>query len=101
MNLRRVVFQAIADPTRRAILLLVAKQSLTDLPFQTFTATYRMRVTPAKSNRKFLEFEWLTDNTSKLNICTIYETLAQRNQVLQLPFAQGINIAHNRFYKTL
>jgi DNA-binding transcriptional ArsR family regulator len=29
MNLRRDVFQAIADPTRRAILLLVAAQALT------------------------------------------------------------------------
>ncbi len=29
MNLRRDVFQAIADPTRRAILLLLASQSLT------------------------------------------------------------------------
>jgi|SRR5208283_1378277 len=29
MKLRRDVFQAIADPTRRAILLLVASQSLT------------------------------------------------------------------------
>src|SRR5690606_40298546 len=29
MNLRRGVFQAIADPTRRAILLLVATQSMT------------------------------------------------------------------------
>ena len=29
MNLRRDVFQAIADPTRRTILLLVASQSMT------------------------------------------------------------------------
>ena len=29
MNLRRDVFQALADPTRRAILLLVASQSMT------------------------------------------------------------------------
>ena len=29
MNLRRDVFQAIADPTRRAILLLIASQSMT------------------------------------------------------------------------
>lgn len=29
MNLRRDVFQAIADPTRRAILLLLATQSMT------------------------------------------------------------------------
>ena len=30
MNLRRDVFQAIADPTRRAILLLVGSQTMTD-----------------------------------------------------------------------
>lgn len=29
MNLRRDVFQAISDPTRRAILLLIASQSMT------------------------------------------------------------------------
>lgn len=29
MNLRRDVFQAIADPTRRAIILLLASQSMT------------------------------------------------------------------------
>lgn len=29
MNLRRDVFQAIADPTRRAILMLVASQTMT------------------------------------------------------------------------
>jgi DNA-binding transcriptional ArsR family regulator len=29
MNLRRDVFQAIADPTRRSILLIVASQSMT------------------------------------------------------------------------
>lgn len=29
MNLRRDVFQAIADPTRRAIIMLVASQSMT------------------------------------------------------------------------
>ena len=29
MNLRRDVFQAIADPTRRAVLLLVASQAMT------------------------------------------------------------------------
>jgi hypothetical protein len=42
------------------------------------------------------EFEQLTDGTSKLNIHTIYESVAQRDQVLKLPFAQGLNMAHNR-----
>ena len=42
------------------------------------------------------EFEKLTDDTSKLNMHVIYESVAQRDQVLKLPFAQGINMAHNR-----
>jgi len=43
-----------------------------------------------------LEFEKLTDETSKLKMHIIYESVAQRDQLLQLPFAQGINWAHNR-----
>ncbi len=43
-----------------------------------------------------LEFEKLTDDTSKLNIHAIYESAALRDQMLQLPFAQGINMAHDR-----
>jgi hypothetical protein len=31
----------------------------------------------------------------------IYESVAQRDQVLQLPFAQGINYAHNRLQDIL
>jgi hypothetical protein len=31
----------------------------------------------------------------------IYETGAQRDQVLKLPFAQGINMAHNRLQEIL
>jgi len=42
------------------------------------------------------EFEKVTDETSKLNMHVIYESVAQRDQVLKLPFAQGINRAHNR-----
>lgn len=42
------------------------------------------------------EFEKLTDDTSQLNMHVIYESVAQRDQVLKLPFTQGINMAHNR-----
>ena len=38
----------------------------------------------------------ITDDTSKLNILSIYEPVAQRDQALKLPFAQEINMAHNR-----
>jgi uncharacterized protein YndB with AHSA1/START domain len=58
--------------------------------------TFEMENAPFGVQLEFMEFEQLTDNTSKLNMRTIYESVALRNQVLQLPFAQGINMAHNR-----
>ena len=42
------------------------------------------------------EFEQLTDGTSKLNMHVIYESVGLRDQLLKLPFAQGLNMAHNR-----
>jgi uncharacterized protein YndB with AHSA1/START domain len=47
------------------------------------------------------EFEPLTDNSSKLTMHVIYESVAKRDQLLQLPFAQGINWAHNRLQEVL
>ena len=38
----------------------------------------------------------VTDDTSKLTMHVIYQSVAVRDQILQLPFAQGINMAHNR-----
>jgi hypothetical protein len=55
-----------------------------------------MENTPFGVQLEVLEFEKLTDDTSKLNMHVIYESVAQRDQVLQMPFAQGINMAHNR-----
>jgi NADPH:quinone reductase-like Zn-dependent oxidoreductase len=62
-----------SDPTRRAVLLLVASQAI-----------------------EFLEFEQLTDDTSKLNMHVIYQSVAQRDQALKIGMPQGINMAHNR-----
>jgi uncharacterized protein YndB with AHSA1/START domain len=42
------------------------------------------------------EFTKLGEDTSLLNIHTIFESVALRDQMLKLPFAQGINMAHNR-----
>ncbi len=63
---------------------------------QKITRTFEMENAPFGVQLEFLEFEQLTDNTSKLNMHTIYESVALRDQMLQLPFAQGINMAHNR-----
>lgn len=65
-------------------------------PNHKITRTFEMENTPFAVQLEFLEFEKLTDNTSKLSIHIIYKSVALRDQMLQLPFAQGINMAHNR-----
>src|SRR6266487_4163851 len=60
------------------------------------TRTFEMENTPFGVQLEVYEFEQLSDDTSKLTMHVIYESVAQRDQILQLPFAQGINMAHNR-----
>jgi uncharacterized protein YndB with AHSA1/START domain len=66
------------------------------VPNRKITRTFEMENTPFGVQLEFYEFEQLTDDTSKLNMHVIYESVAQRDQMLQLPFAKGINMAHNR-----
>jgi uncharacterized protein YndB with AHSA1/START domain len=65
-------------------------------PERKITRTFEMENTPFDAWMEFLEFEKLTDDTSKLTMHMVYKTVAQRDQILQMPFAQGINMAHNR-----
>ena len=65
-------------------------------PNRKIIRTFEMENAPFGVQLEIYEFEKLTDNTSKLNIHVIYESIALRDQVMQLPFAQGINWAHNR-----
>lgn len=66
------------------------------IPDRKITRTFEMENTPFGVQLEFLDFEKLTDDTSRLNMHVVYESAAQRDQVLKLPFAQGINMAHNR-----
>jgi uncharacterized protein YndB with AHSA1/START domain len=66
------------------------------VPGQKITRTFEMENTPFLVQLEFLEFEPLTDNTSKLTIHIVYRSVALRDQLMQLPFAKGINMAHNR-----
>jgi uncharacterized protein YndB with AHSA1/START domain len=65
-------------------------------PNQKITRTFEMEHTPFPVQLEFLEFEKLTGDTSKLSIHIVYRSVAYRDQMLQLPFAAGINMAHNR-----
>ncbi len=60
------------------------------------TRTFEMENTPFQVQLEYLEFEKLTDATSKLTMHIVFKSVEFRNQLLQMPFAQGINMAHNR-----
>src|SRR4030095_5428072 len=66
------------------------------VPNRKITRTFEMEDTPFGVQLEFYEFEQLTDDTSKLSMHVVYESVAQRDQVLKLPFVQGINMAHDR-----
>jgi uncharacterized protein YndB with AHSA1/START domain len=65
-------------------------------PNQRIIRTFEMENTPFPVQLEFLEFEHLTDDTSKLTMQIVYKSVGYRDQMLQLPFAQGIDMAHNR-----
>lgn len=63
---------------------------------QKITRTFEMENTPFPVQLEFLEFEKITDDTSRLSIHIVYKTVDDRDNILKLPFAQGLNMAHNR-----
>lgn len=66
------------------------------IPDRKITRTFEMENTPFPVQLEFLEFEQLTDDTSRLSMHIVYRSVADRDQMLKLPFAQGISMAHNR-----
>ena len=70
-------------------------------PNKKITRTFEFENTPFGVQLEVLEFEQLTDDTSKLTIHTIFESVEKRDQMLKMPFAQGINMAHNRLQEIL
>lgn len=66
------------------------------VPNQKITRTFEMENSPFPVQLEFLEFERLSDITSRLRMQVVYKSVAHRDQLLQLPFAQGLNMAHDR-----
>ena len=64
-------------------------------PNQKITRTFEMENTPFAVHLEFLEFEKSDEDTSKLTIHIVYKSVDLRDQMLKMPFAQGINMAHN------
>lgn len=70
-------------------------------PNRRITRTFEMENTPFPVQLEFLEFEPLTDDTSKLTMQIVYRSNEHREQMLKLPFAYGVNMAHNRLQEVV
>jgi uncharacterized protein YndB with AHSA1/START domain len=66
------------------------------VPGKKIVRTFEMDNAHFDVQLEFLEFESLSEDTSRLTIHTVYRTPELRDQMLKLPFAYGINMAHNR-----
>lgn len=71
------------------------------VPNQKITRTFEMENTGFPVQLEFLEFEKVTENTSRLRMQILYRSVAYRDKMLAMPFAQGLNMAHNRLEKVM
>ncbi|WP_129714010.1 SRPBCC domain-containing protein [Pedobacter sp. SYP-B3415] len=66
------------------------------VPESEIIRTFEMENTPFPVQLEYLEFHSLGIWTSKLTMHIVYRSSEIRDQMLKLPFAQGLNMAHNR-----
>lgn len=65
-------------------------------PEKKITRTFEIENSDFGVQLEFLEFEKLTEETSKLTMHTLYASADIRNQILKFGMPKGINMAHNR-----
>lgn len=68
-------------------------------PNERITRTFEMENTPFPVQLEFLEFSSVSDEKSRLTMHIVYRTAEDRDNMLKLPFKQGINMAHDRLQK--
>jgi uncharacterized protein YndB with AHSA1/START domain len=66
------------------------------VPNKKIIRTFELENAPFGVQFEIYDFEKLTESTSKLNMHVIYESGKLRDQLLKMPFAQGINMAHDQ-----
>lgn len=71
------------------------------IPNQKIIRTFEMENAGMGVQLEFLEFEKLTGDTSKLTMQVIYRSVEHRAMQLKMPFAYGLNRAHDRLQKIL
>ena len=68
----------------------------TFIPGQKIIRTFEMENTPFGVQLELYAFESLGADTSRLNMRTIFESVAQRDQVIKIGMVKGINYVHDR-----
>ena len=68
---------------------------------ENITRTFEMENAGFPVQLEFLDFEPITEDTSKLTMKIVFRSVADRDNMLKLPFAQGINMAHNQLEKVI
>ena len=71
------------------------------VPGQKIVRTFQMDNAGFDVQLEFITFEQLTTGTSKLTMHIIYRSPEHREQQLRLPFAYGINMAHDRLQEVV
>ncbi|UYQ95650.1 SRPBCC domain-containing protein [Chitinophaga horti] len=66
------------------------------VPEQLIVRTFEMNNTPFPPQLEFLTFEALSEDRSKLTMQIVYKSGADRDTMLKMPFAYGINMAHDK-----
>lgn len=66
------------------------------LPNSKITRTFETDNSAYGVQLEFLEFESLSDETSKLTIHSIFRSAELRDELLKMPFAFGLSMAHDR-----
>lgn len=71
------------------------------VPNHQIIRTFEMLNMPIGVQLEFLNFEKLTEGTSKLTIQIIYKSVGHREEQLKMPFAYGLSMAHDRLQEVL
>ncbi|MBK7231710.1 MAG: SRPBCC domain-containing protein [Saprospiraceae bacterium] len=66
------------------------------IPNYKITRTFEMENAGYGVQLEFLEFEKLTEDTSKLHMHIVFRSTFHRDQMLEIPFAYGLSMAHDR-----
>lgn len=71
------------------------------VPNERITRTFEMENTPFPVQLEFLEFAAAGGEASRLQMKIVFKTVEDRDMLLKMPFAKGINFAHDRLQSVM